>query len=46
MAAMVDTTYTTKDTLKVRLGDGDIRGGGVVKNIPLTIRDRGIRVSG
>ena len=45
MAAMVDTTYTTKDTLKVRLGDGDIRGG-VVKNIPFTIRDRGIRVSG
>ena len=25
MVALVDTTYTTKDTLKVRLGEGDIR---------------------
>ena len=28
MAALVDTTYTTKDTLKVRLGEGDIREEG------------------
>ena len=28
MEALVDTTYMTKGTLKVRLGEGDIRGGG------------------
>ena len=28
MVALVDTTYKTKDTLKVRLGEGDIREEG------------------
>ena len=41
----MDTTYKTKNTLKVRLGEGDVRGGDV-KDIPFTIRDRGIRMSG